>query len=98
MAIFSDAGSGIKGHDDSKLTLEMTRPGQLLQKPGFEFTAVNITEASHRHWQLKEQVLNELCPEFAAEGNLFIFNNLLRECAHNGKPIDCRFLYLAVKR
>lgn len=67
--------------DNNKSDLaEKSRFGQLLMKEGFDYRAIDFTEANYNHWQLKEKVLENLEDEFEEEGNSFLFNNQMIEC------------------
>lgn len=67
---------------------------------GLAYRTWDVTAEDERHAQLKRQVLEELRPAFAAEGNLFLFENRYGEAlgvldaihAHAHK----RYLYHAV--
>jgi len=62
--------------DDLKdwLQPENTQLAQSLKKYNLDFKTWDFTKEEAEHWHKKLQVLDELKPEFEAEGNLFLYN------------------------
>ena len=67
--------------DEAKLRPENTELAVSLKKYGLQFTALELTRQEAEHWQKKVDVLAELKPEFAAEGNLDLYNYRYSEAA-----------------
>lgn len=94
LAIFSDQGRGLGGVDDSLIGAEETKIGRFLDENGIAYYAINLTKENAAHWARKAAVLEELKDEFLREGNEFIYENRVSECA-DSRPLDCRFLFVA---
>jgi hypothetical protein len=97
ICIFSDEGRGIEGIDDSNLLANESLIGQLLERKGFTYSAINLNQENRAHWKLKEKVLTELKDEFESEGNMFLYNNRINECISSNRDLDCRFLFTITK-
>jgi ubiquinone/menaquinone biosynthesis C-methylase UbiE len=97
ICIFSDEGRGIQDCDDSNLQANESLIGQLLERRGIKYSALNLSCENRKHWKLKEEVLKELKSEFDSEGNIFIYNNRMDECISSNRDLDCRFLFCITK-
>jgi ubiquinone/menaquinone biosynthesis C-methylase UbiE len=88
------------GEFDAK-TLAATRTplGEALTATGFAYVAADFTASEQRLAILRQEVLSDLREQFAAEGNLFIYENRLGDA--NGIRQACeeglqrRYLYVA---
>jgi len=98
LAIFSDEGTGQTGYDDTDVSAAETLMGQRFSRLGYEYTAVNFTNANQAHWRLKKQIIEELFEQFADEDNLLLYDNRLNECTSANHNLDCRYLYIVHKR
>lgn len=97
IGLFSDEGRGIAGCDDSSLEANESLIGQLLNRKGISFKALNLNNENRQHWKYKESVLKELRSEFEKEGNMFLYENRINECTSTNREFDCRFLFLITK-
>jgi SAM-dependent methyltransferase len=81
------------------LAADSTPLAEALRKCCFEFEHSDFTDADYRHALLRRRVLAELEPEFANEGNLFLYENRLGEANGISHDIEAgthrRYLYAA---
>jgi ubiquinone/menaquinone biosynthesis C-methylase UbiE len=85
--------------DATTLAAARTPLGAALTAGGFAYVAADFTASEHRLAVLRQEVLADLHEQFAAEGNLFVYENRLGDA--NGIRQACeeglqrRYLYVA---
>jgi hypothetical protein len=81
------------------LDADHTPLAEALRGHGFEFGSWDFTEADYQQAQLRKQVLADFEAAFAAEGNLFLYDNRLSEANGIARDIEAdthrRYLYRA---
>lgn len=81
------------------LTADGGPVAEALRRNGLCFTAEDLTEEDYRHALLAAQVLEELRPEFEAEGTLFLYENRRVEALGQRRFYEqgrtARYLYVA---
>jgi ubiquinone/menaquinone biosynthesis C-methylase UbiE len=90
----------VEEFDATTLAAACTPLGRALTAGGFDYVAADFTASDHRLALLRQEVLADLREQFAAEGNLFIYENRLGDA--NGIRQACeeglqrRYLYVAM--
>jgi cyclopropane fatty-acyl-phospholipid synthase-like methyltransferase len=85
----------VNPEDRENLLPENTDLAKLLKKRNLEFSAFDLTRNEAEHWRKKVEVLEELKPQFEAEGNLNLYNYRYTEAArYAGWDLSTRSRYL----
>lgn len=75
----ADPGTPIEVFPREILPPDCTPPGVALRALGLPYTVQDVTGDDYRHALLKRQLLEELRPDFEAEGTLWLMENRLGE-------------------
>jgi SAM-dependent methyltransferase len=80
---------------------ERTPLAEALAQVGLDFQTWDFTQADYQHALLKNQVAEELSPQFEAEGNLFLYQMRMAEAAGAKNSIESgsavRYLYRVIR-
>jgi hypothetical protein len=83
--------------DKARLQPGSNRFAQALERHGLAYRAWDFSAEEAEHWRLKLQVLKEMRADFAAEDNLFLHEQRMREAMAHQQYVESgrlsRYLY-----
>jgi len=84
--------------DRASLAPARNRLGQALQRRGLSYRTLDFTSQEAADWRRKLEVLRSMEPDFASEGNLFLYRKRLIEAESHQEYVAAgmvsRYLYL----